>query len=477
MLYLSKLKEANSFFKYLIVFLVLEIFSYLNWQYPEMGWFLLTLIGIFTIFLVYKKPIFYLYIPLAEIFWGSLGHSIEYGFFSFRLLLFLIIFFTFILSNISQLKSLKIWQDKKITYLFFILSLVLFFDIVWGYFNNQNIKNVFFDANAYFYIFYLPIWYEVYDSKYLKNIFSILKAAAFIIAIKTLFLLNVFSQSYNFLNIDNVYKWVRDTRTGEITPFKESFFRIFMQSQFYLILAWFWLLFNKNKHYIYYLALLSSAIYISLSRSFWLGIFVGFLIMIVNLFIYKRDKLSIKWLLNLGLVAIAAVFLVQVFYNLPQYKSLNIFTQRSVDSSEAAASTRVELWTPMWENIFDSPIIGHGFGKEISYRSSDPRIKNEANPEGWHTSYAFEWGFLDQLVKGGIILLTIFITWIGILYRRLYQNIKENYILSMVFISSLTSLLIIHIFTPYINHPLGLSLMMLITIIFGKYGQKSESYN
>src|SRR3989339_152613 len=59
----------------------------------------------------------------------------------------------------------------------------------------------------------------------------------FIFSIKTILLLNIFSQNYSFLNIDNIYKWVRDTRTGEITPFRDSFFRIFMQSQFYLIVA------------------------------------------------------------------------------------------------------------------------------------------------------------------------------------------------------------------------------------------------
>jgi len=480
MSYFSKVKEANIFSRYLVVFIVLELLSYIAWAYPHTAWVFLLMIAIVTLYLLLRNSIFFLLIPLAEIFWGSLGHSFDYQFINTRLLIFILVVLVFAIKNINKINSLKLFRDKNLfrVYLFLWLTIILAFII--GYFNN-NFNKVFLDANAYIYMAYLPIWYQVYDQKYLEDIFSILKAATLVIAVKTILLLNVFSQNYSFLNLENIYKWVRDTRTGEITPFKDSFFRIFMQSQFYLILAWFLAFFKMtkdffNKNNLVFISLLSAALYISLSRSFWLAMIIGILFFLINLFIYQHRKISLYVILSLISVLISSILIVEVFYNLPSFKNINIFTQRSTDTSEAALNTRSQLWSPMWTTIFEKPFFGHGYGTEITYQSSDPRIKNENNPDGWHTTYAFEWGWMDQLVKGGVGLILAFIFWAVLLYNRLYRKLRDNPIISLLLSTALTTLLIIHIFTPYINHPLGLSLFMLISIITTPYG-KSYSYH
>ncbi len=481
MSYFSKEKQNNFFIKWLGIFIILELLSGLAWRFNNLNWIILLIIALLTIFFLFKKPIYALYIPLAEIFWGSLGHSFDYNVISTRLLIFVLVLLIFVIKNIGQLKKIKILKDKALLRLYLFLLFFILVTAIAGYYNSYDLRKVFFDANAYIYLLYLPVWYQVYDKKYLGNIFNMLKAAALIITIKTLILLNIFSQDYKFLDIDSIYKWVRDTRTGEITPFKDSFFRIFMQSQFYLILAWFWLFLKqmkdfKNRNSFILLAIISAALLVSLSRSFWLGIFVGLLFVVVNIFIYQKKRISFYIFLSLATVGIAGILLVQVFYNLPIYKNINIFTQRTTSVTEPAANTRSQLWSPMWQVIKERPVIGHGFGKQITYQSSDPRIKNIDNPEGWTTTYAFEWGWMDQLVKGGTILVLLFVIWLIQLYYRAYLKMAINPVLSLALTATLTSLLIIHIFTPYINHPLGLSFLMLISIIFGPYAKKDKSY-
>jgi O-antigen ligase len=481
MSYFSKTKQNNLFLKWSIIFVILELLSALAWRFDIMSLFGLILIALAIIFFLFRKPIYFLYIPLAEIFWGSLGHSFDYNFINTRLLVFILVFIVFVVKNISNLKNLKIFRDKVLFRLYLALLFFIIITAVSGYYGSYDLKKVFFDANAYLYLLYLPIWYQVYDKKYIKEIFKILTAAGLIIALKTLVLLNIFSQDYKFLNTESIYKWVRDTRTGEITPFKDSFFRIFLQSQFYLILAWFYLFLKqikdlKNKYNFLLISLVSAALLISLSRSFWLGAFVGLLFLLINIFIYQKKKISIFIFLYLISVALAGILLVQVFYNLPIYKNINIFTQRTANTSEAAVSSRSQLLSPMWQIIKERPVIGHGFGKEITYQSSDPRIKNTDNPAGWTTTYAFEWGWMDQLVKGGVLFVILFVIWIMQLYYRAYSRLTEDPVLSLTVTATLTSLLIIHIFTPYINHPLGLAFLMLVSIIFSPYAKKAHSY-
>ena len=481
MSYFAKVKENNLFARWLVVLVIVELLSWLAWVSPNISGWLLLILGLLTLFLCFKKPIYSLYIPVAEIFWGSLGHSFDYQILNTRLLIFLTVSLVFVIKNIRQAKKIKLFNDKSLLFIYLFLLFLVLVTVVIGYYSSDDIKKVFLDANAYAYLLYLPIWYQVYDRKYLKNIFDILKAAVLVVALKTLILLNIFSQDYNFLNITSIYKWVRDTRTGEITPFKDSFFRIFMQSQFYLILAWFWFFMQqlkdyKNKNNFLLIILISAALLASLSRSFWLGAAIALLFMLINIFIYQKKQISFHVFLNLAAVAVSAILLVQIFYNLPAYKNINIFNQRTTDISEAAISARSQLWGPMWQTIFDKPIIGHGFGKEITYQSSDPTIKNNNNPEGWYTTYAFEWGWMDQLVKGGILLVLAFIFWLILVYNRIYLSLATEPILSLTFSATLTSLLIIHIFTPYINHPIGLAFLILASIIFSPYATKTNSY-
>lgn len=425
------LKNNKIFFGWLTVFIILEILSWLAFSWPQSSLYILIVLASATAVLVFKKPIFALYLPIGELAWGSLGHSISYNFLSFRLIIFLIILFIFLIKNLLRLNKLKF---NKI---WLIILFLVFLGILRA---DAGSSKVFLDANAYFYLLYLPIWQAVYDKKYLNNILIIILAAITIVAFKTLITFYIFSQFLQ--NIDNdFYRWIRDTRVGEITLFQHNFYRIFLQSQIYILFAWIYLVYFKK--YRWLAILFAAALFISLSRSFWVGWAIAGLILLF--FNFKKLAWPILFSLIGGIVA------VEILWNIPHFNNFNFFTARVIDTQESAASSRAAQLGPLFEAIKAEPVLGHGFGKELTYQSSDPRHPGD------YTTYAFEWGWLDMWLKGGVLLVGSFVAWLVMLIKQVGKN--------AVFLAIIIALAVIHVFTPYLNHPLGLGPLMLLSVI------------
>ncbi len=469
-------QKKNCKLNFLLIFLILEILSWISFNFVPLAGIVLVLISLLTIYFVIKKPIYSLYIPIAELFWGSMGHSFDYNIFSLRLLIFILIFFVWLIRSIVSPNKFEF--KNKLFLLWAIVLILVFAAIINGFYSRHTINNIFIDANAYFYLLYLPIWWQVYRKKYLKNIVTILLSAAIVTSFKAFWLFHIFSQNYSFIDLDLVYKWVRDTRTGEITPLGGGLYRIFMQSQIYVLVAWLFLFYRQIKENKFYanfaiLILFSTTLLLSMSRSYWLGILVGAVISLF--FSYKR--ISIKLGLGFLYVLLGSFMLIQLLFNLPNYNNiLGINTQR-LDSSGAAVSSRQQLLGPMLEKIKNKPILGYGFAKEITYNSSDPRIKNESNPTGIHTTFSFEWGWLEQYLKLGIFFVITFVIWLIMLYNKLYRLYNDKKYLYYVLTAILSSFIVIHIFSPYLNHPLGLGMIILISIILYKNEESADSYN
>lgn len=472
---LSFCQKKNYKLNFLLVFLLLEILSWLSFNFIPLAGIVLALIAALTLYLLIKNPVFYLYISLAELFWGSMGHSFDYGIFSLRLLIFLLVFFVWLVRAIVA-KHLLDFKNKIFLLWLFILFLV-FAAIVNAYLSGHVIADIFIDANAYFYLLYLPIWWQVYERKYLKNILAILLSAAIITTLKTFWLFHIFSQDYA-LDMNMVYKWVRDTRTGEITPLADNLYRVFMQSQVYVLIAWIVLFYEQIKEKKYHanfaiLTLFSTALLLSMSRSFWLGLVVAAVVVLAVL--YK--KINWKLIFNFIFIILGSLLLIQVLFNLPNFNNFLGVSQQRLDSGGAAVSSRQQLLQPMLDEIKNRPILGHGFGKKITYNTDDPRIKNEANPSGLHTTFSFEWGWLEQYIKLGIFFVLSFVICLIMFYNKIYrlavQNSKKYYIIAAI----LSAFVVIHIFSPYLNHPLGLGTIMLISIILYKNEKTADSHS
>ena len=94
---LSKIKTNTSsiWLSWLAIFVILETLSWFSFHWPILNLAVLILVALLTLIFIWREPIFAIYIPIAELFWGSLGHSFDYDFVSIRFAIFAVIILFF----------------------------------------------------------------------------------------------------------------------------------------------------------------------------------------------------------------------------------------------------------------------------------------------------------------------------------------------------------------------------------------------
>ncbi len=292
-----------------------------------------------------------------------------------------------------------------------------------------------------------------------RNVMKAAKIAIAWVSAKTLALFYFFSHDFGAV-WEPVYVWVRRTGVGEVTRIirDASAFRVFFQSHVYQVLATVGLtthLFSRKAHVsndlLKGLAILFAVILISFSRSFWIGLMVAFFF--VGIIVLRRKTWSVLPKIALsaagGLLIVFALFM---FPFPPSAGSLGDVILARADAGESAAQSRWELLPVLNAEIAGSPLIGYGFGKTATYRSSDPRVV--AATGGEYTTYAFEWGWHDMALKIGLLGVIAYLWAIASLLRRLGPERRAWQI-------AILTLGTIHIFTPYLNHPLGIMALVL----------------
>lgn len=201
-------------------------------------------------------------------------------------------------------------------------------------------------------------------------------------------------------------------------------------------------------------------LYLSLSRSLWLGVAGGGVVLLYQ-FLQARRSLSawrVIWLLPL---AIAIWLLSSWAVNFPYVlspvgaprPSSAVIARLYSPGSQQAASARANQFRPLIQAIRQQPLTGHGFGTTVRYYSTDPRVK------GWRTTFAFELGYLDLWLKFGIIGLGLLSWWVW----SIRQNLRRTKWYPWLW-GGVIAILVTHLTTPYLNHPLGLGWLALVTV-------------
>jgi len=504
-------KFLTASWHWLLIILGIEILSLLSNNQVVFQSIIATGIGILVAYLGYKKPYLALTVVAIELLIGGFGYLFSFNIgseglgVSLRLILMASFFFGW---GLNALKN-RIWKFWKLKELVILqawggVALLIFIGIVRGL--QLQTAYLFQDVNAWFFLLYFVPVLDV-SHRYGKELKTYLQSAilAGVVWVCFKILLTFYIFTHGFWGMETWYTWIRDTRIGEITPAGNGLFRVFFQSAIYqifiplFIFPW-WVaqknlsnttipayaignanqiskIYAKNLFMVLWVLSLST-ILLSLSRSFWLGAFSGaaavIILSIVNLRKFPISS-SIKAILgSLGAVLLILAIMFFPWPNKTQGTFFELLSSRG-SVSDAAASSRWNLLPAMIDKIESEPILGHGFGSTVTYKSQDPRVLKQ-NPDGVFTTYAFEWGWLSFYIKFGILGIPIML-WllISLTYRTWISPL--DWWLRVGMVSSLLTIATIHIFTPYLDHPLGFAwLLALEGILAMAYDNKTNDF-
>ena len=498
---------------FLLIFLT-ELLSFGGFLLPELRQTVFFIILAAALILSLLKLEYGLLILLAELFIGSKGYLFyfEQGglVISLRIALFLVIM------SICLAKVIITWnREGRAAFLnklklpfwqyYALLGAAVIGGVVNGYLQKNELSNVFFDTNAWIYFLIIfPLAYVIKEYKddaveFWQKLSAVFGAAVAWLIAETLLLLFFFSHNFGTAAALMIYKWIRVTGVGEITFTEFGFYRIFIQSQIYVLIAlmiasalfiYFKSVDDKKKLLHCFIAslLAFSVVISSFSRSFWIGLAVGLFCFYVFLFLcfYKQWRV-ILWHIGLTLSAvILSVGLIFILVRFPYPEPIADFSPELIAqrafSSEAGVSSRWNLLNPLLSKIKQAPLFGKGFGATVTYQTQDPRIL-EQNPSGDYTTYAFEWGYLDIWLKLGFIGLLVYVALLVKIVIKGIKNIKYlaagrqgsilniqyfNTALNFALLSGLVTVIITSFFSPYLNHPLGIGLIILTSFLVMK---------
>lgn len=345
----------------------------------------------------------------------------------------------------------------------------------------------FFDANAWGFLLLTPAFLLVVSAERqptdkTTRPFIILAGAAYLI-LRTYVLLFLFSHDLGGTWMP-LYQWIRDTRLGEVTIFPGAFPRIFLPSMILLFPA---LLLAGSRmmrispHKGEGSRVLAAAVFggsiavliVSLSRSYWLALLILGVIVIVwaawswwnsrHAPIHTNRSMAGVAMWAIG-SAVTMLLLAIAVVRLPYPRLLTTAglgeTFAARFQQDAAVGNRWQELRPLRDAIMQHPILGNGFGAAVTYETKDPRTLS-AYPDGKYTTTAFEWGYLDDLLERGLVGLLAELWLIGAL---IWHGIRRGGA-TTAFALGLLAIAIVHGTSPYLNHPLGIGVVLWLFVV------------
>jgi O-antigen ligase len=450
------------------------ISSLIAFVFPQVEILLLPVILLLTAWLSWRSLGLGVSILVSELLIGSKGHllAMQLGSMTLPLRIGLVAVVTIIwLIRLYQKKvSLGLSKQERWSLGLFLLYLTVAALRGWLSFAPSA---VFLDANGWGALVLVPLVLSVIATQADKKlIWRTAVVGTLWMSTFTLVLLMGFANGLLVIN-GSIYAWLRQTGLAEVTAIADGNVRIFLQSQIYCVLGLCvgigLLLHRQIKRVDWrtagYVYLMTFALLISQSRSFWLGALasIGVVLCLALMSRTVTIRRGAMFVVGVGVVIASQVVLLgPLTGNWPG----NVFGDRlSGLEQEPAASTRLAQLQPLGQAIAQQPIVGFGFGKALTYISDDPRVRQN-NPSGAFTTTAFEWGYLDITLKLGLIGLALYAWWVSTLVRpaiSLFYLLPKNPLL-IGGLSALVGLLVTNAFSPYLNHPLGFGFLALVVL-------------
>ncbi len=425
------------------------------------------LVIVAALWLAIKKPHWLAWATLIELIIGGKGYLLwgEVGGekISIRLALFVIIMLAAVVDSVRQKKFTFprpiLWPVGLLLGWVGVMSVV-------GVMRGYGVSGVFTDMNAYLYIAMMwPWWLFLRRSADWKNtLFIVLLSGVTIVGFKSWVIQLLFAQ--NIPQTTTLYHWIRQTGIGEITLISKNVYRIFFQSQIYALIGFVLLMvgYIRQRHQPWWgIAALGSSlgVYLSLSRSLWLGLAVA-LGVFALVEVSRKNWPGLRRFFILIPLAVFVWMMTTWALNFPyivtppgrQSNADAVVARLKSAGSTQASTARANQIPPLVKAIGRNPISGHGFGATLTYYSTDPRIR------GARTTSAFELGYLDMAFHIGLIGLGLFGWWLWLVWKKIrYQPDAVLWIWPTIAIAT------VHLTSPYLNHPLGLGWLALISIV------------
>jgi hypothetical protein len=335
---------------------------------------------------------------------------------------------------------------------------------------------VFGDGNAYLYLLYLlPVLCVEWTHKHRHDLLQILAAGAMWAAAVSFTILYIFTHFWVAL-LTPLYEVVRDLRVAEVTDVGDGVYRVFVQSQmFTAIFGWFVLaLAPLGERKVWFVGLggiIIAIVLLALSRSFWVGLMPALAFLLFMLYRAHRPRIKqmahfAGWSLLTTVTGIGILFVVALFPipdpSLAGGSLMDSLKDRTTQTQDAGISSRWKLLPPMLNKIFDSPIVGHGFGATVTFETDDPRVRT-INPDGTWTTSSMEWGWLELWIKMGVLGPLGFLYTAYELIRRLWAYTwTQQAWLGLALVTGLIFIFSTHFFSPYLNHPIGLGYLLFL---------------
>ena len=439
------------------------------------------LLGIGMAILAARQPVLVLGVLALELMLGSKGgwlkigaDAVHDGGVGIRIVWFVAFFLGWGVWGIRH-KLWERWRQVGLRLLWLVpLALVTLWGVARGVWLDQPFLLA--DANAWlFWAIVLPVATllpELAERRSQHWLARVIDVGVMGLSALTLVLFFVFSRSLPAWVIDPIYVWVRQSGVGEITRAGGSVFRIFLQSQIVLLPYWLWLMVRAARESLspdwrFWVrwTLVSSALVVSFSRSLWLGVALGAMSVLCLALVGESSRWRMVWrvarrgtvLMGLVLALLGGLVWMPLWRGTPDVAQT---LESRFGSGEAAVSSRWSLLPVMQEGIAQHPWIGSGFGATLTYTSQDPRIVQKTGGE--YTTYAFEWGWHDLWYKLGLMGVLAMVWALGSIGRFAARLERAERWWAW---STLVALATVHVFTPYLNHPLGIGVLILVWVV------------
>lgn len=454
-------------------------------------------------------------ILIAETIIGGKGYLFSFALHgydvSWRLALFVVVVVVWAATRLHD-RHWRIWQSPYRWFAGLFLAMM-----VWGVLHaltQHNLKIGFFDANGYLYFGLLFMVFDlIRDTAQVKRLAQVVLGVSVGLALLTLFVFSYFSffssgqafveatrlsaeqlaqlgetpetaqlgqslsasSSQHVVRTDDLltkqdllYRWLKDDGLGEVAYLGGSFFRIFLYSHLWVVVLsiwsivatvsswrtstrarWWWLLIAAGT---------SLTLIVSFSRSLLLGYVVG---LFVGFFFLPR-RYWIKVSASVGITLVVLIVLMALVLPHTFQVATDRITSVFNPDQEIASQTRSQLLPPVWQKIGTHPIIGNGFGTTVVI----PTFVPGTDTVKYQSVYLFEWTYLDVWVKVGIAGVAVFVLLFITLIRRLYARYRDEHdTLTVSLLLSLLAFMIINISTPYLNHPIGIALLVFAAVV------------